>query len=44
VIHLFVATVEALMQPRIASHLAKLDEVIDRLKKHMQAGSWAKST
>jgi hypothetical protein len=26
--HLFVATVEALMQPRIKAHVAKLDELI----------------
>jgi pyruvate-ferredoxin/flavodoxin oxidoreductase len=35
-IHLFVATVEALMQPRIAKHLRHISELIDRLKKHIQ--------
>ncbi len=37
VIHLFVATVEALMQPRIAAHVEKLDGLVDRLKKNVQA-------
>ncbi len=36
VIHLFVATVESLMQPRIKKHVAYLDELIDRLEKHIQ--------
>ncbi len=35
-IHLFVATVEALMQPRIARHVQKLGELIARLEKHIQ--------
>ncbi|MGB8329865.1 MAG: 2-oxoacid:acceptor oxidoreductase family protein [Polyangiales bacterium] len=35
-IHLFVATVEALMQPRIAKHLAHISDLIVRLKKHIQ--------
>jgi len=35
-IHLFVATVEALMKPRVARHLDHITEVIDRLKKHIQ--------
>ena len=30
VMHLFVATVEALMQPRIARHVAHLEELIDK--------------
>ena len=36
VIHLFVATVESLMQPRIEKHVAYLEELIDRLEKHIQ--------
>ena len=36
VIHLFVATVEALMQPRVAKHIAKIDDLVARLKKHVQ--------
>ena len=36
VIHLFTATVEALMQPRIAKHLEHLGELIARLEKHVQ--------
>jgi pyruvate-ferredoxin/flavodoxin oxidoreductase len=35
-VHLFVATVEALMQPRIAKHLAHVSELIARLEKHIQ--------
>ncbi|MGB5367536.1 MAG: 2-oxoacid:acceptor oxidoreductase family protein [Polyangiales bacterium] len=35
-VHLFVATVEALMQPRIAKHLEHVTELIGRLKKHIQ--------
>ncbi|RZV52995.1 MAG: pyruvate ferredoxin oxidoreductase, partial [Deltaproteobacteria bacterium] len=35
-LHLFVATVEALMQPRIAKHLEHVTELIGRLKKHIQ--------
>ncbi len=36
VLHIFIATVEALMQPRIAKHLAHVNELIARLKKHIQ--------
>ncbi len=36
VIHLFVATVEALMRPRVAKHLARIDQLIADLKKHVQ--------
>jgi len=36
VIHLFTATTEALMQPRIAKHLAHIRELIARLEKHIQ--------
>jgi pyruvate-ferredoxin/flavodoxin oxidoreductase len=36
VIHLFTATVEALMQPRVARHVTRLSELIDRLEKHIQ--------
>jgi pyruvate-ferredoxin/flavodoxin oxidoreductase len=35
-LHLFVATIEALMQPRIAKHLDRLGELIARLEKHIQ--------
>ncbi|MEM7433571.1 MAG: 2-oxoacid:acceptor oxidoreductase family protein [Myxococcota bacterium] len=34
--HLFVATVEALIRPRITKHLVHLTEVIARLRKHIQ--------
>ncbi len=36
VVHLFVATVESLMQPRINKHVAHLDDLISRLEKHIQ--------
>ena len=35
-IHLFTATVTALMQPRVKKHVAKLDELIARLEKHIR--------
>jgi pyruvate-ferredoxin/flavodoxin oxidoreductase len=35
-IHLFIATVEALMRPRIARHVQRLGELIARLQKHIQ--------
>jgi len=36
VIHLFIATVESLMQPRVEKHVAKIEDLIARLKKHVQ--------
>lgn len=36
VMHLFVATVESLMQPRIKKHLAYLDELIEKMQAHIQ--------
>jgi pyruvate-ferredoxin/flavodoxin oxidoreductase len=36
VIHLFTATVEALMQPRVEKHVAYLDELIGRLSRYIQ--------
>ncbi|MBX9604278.1 MAG: 2-oxoacid:acceptor oxidoreductase family protein [Bryobacteraceae bacterium] len=36
VVHLFVATVEALMQPRVARQVAKLDDLIARLDQHIR--------
>jgi pyruvate-ferredoxin/flavodoxin oxidoreductase len=36
VIHLFAATVEALMQPRVERHVAYLTELIEKLKRHIQ--------
>jgi pyruvate-ferredoxin/flavodoxin oxidoreductase len=36
VIHLFVATVESLMQPRIREHIARLDALISKLEQHIQ--------
>jgi pyruvate-ferredoxin/flavodoxin oxidoreductase len=36
VVHLFVATVESLMQPRIEKHLIYLDELIGKLEKLVQ--------
>ncbi|MGK7390162.1 MAG: 2-oxoacid:acceptor oxidoreductase family protein [Candidatus Cyclobacteriaceae bacterium M2_1C_046] len=38
VIHLFVATVESLMQPRIKKHVAHLESLITKLEQHIQAG------
>jgi pyruvate-ferredoxin/flavodoxin oxidoreductase len=35
-IHLFIATVEALMQPRVAKHLERLETLIARLERHVQ--------
>lgn len=37
VIHLFVATVESLMQPRIKKHLDRLESLIKRLEQDVQA-------
>jgi pyruvate-ferredoxin/flavodoxin oxidoreductase len=36
VIHLFVATVEALMQPRVAKQVAKIDDLLQRLDQHVR--------
>lgn len=36
VVHLFVGTVEALMQPRIERHVRHLNDLIERLEKHIQ--------
>ncbi len=36
VVHLFVATVESLMQPRIEKHLAHLDSLIQKLESYVQ--------
>ncbi len=36
VIHLFTATIEALMQPRVEKHIAYLDDLIKRIEKHVQ--------
>ena len=36
VVHLFVATVESLMQPRIETHISYLDDLIQKLEKHVQ--------
>jgi pyruvate-ferredoxin/flavodoxin oxidoreductase len=36
VIHLFTATVTALMQPRVKAHLAELDDLIARLETHVR--------
>jgi len=36
VMHLFIATIEALMQPRVKKQLARLDDLIARLEKHIQ--------
>lgn len=37
VIHLFTATVESLMQPRVEKHVAYLTDLVDRLEKHIQS-------
>jgi pyruvate-ferredoxin/flavodoxin oxidoreductase len=36
IVHLFTATVEALMRPRVARHVEKLKGLIARLKEHVQ--------
>ena len=36
VIHLFTATVESLMQPRIKKHVAKLEALIQKLEQHIR--------
>ncbi|MDH3246285.1 MAG: 2-oxoacid:acceptor oxidoreductase family protein, partial [Saprospiraceae bacterium] len=36
VIHLFVATVESLMEPRVRKHIDKLDDLCQKLEKHIQ--------
>ncbi len=36
VVHLFIATVESLMQPRIEKHVAYLEELTGKLEKHIQ--------
>jgi pyruvate-ferredoxin/flavodoxin oxidoreductase len=36
VVHLFTATVEALMQPRVAAQVNKIDGLIERLDKHVR--------
>jgi pyruvate-ferredoxin/flavodoxin oxidoreductase len=36
VVHLFTATLEALMQPRVQRHVAKLTDLINRLEQHIQ--------
>lgn len=36
VVHLFTATVESLMQPRIEKHVEYLDSLIQKLEKHIQ--------
>jgi pyruvate-ferredoxin/flavodoxin oxidoreductase len=36
VVHIFTATVEALMQPRIRQHVTRLTELINRLEQHIQ--------
>jgi len=36
VVHLFVATIESLMQPRVKKQVARIDELIGKLKQHVQ--------
>lgn len=36
VVHLFTATVEALMQPRVAKQVKKIDDLIERLDQHVR--------
>ncbi|MCH6202026.1 2-oxoacid:acceptor oxidoreductase family protein [Aquiflexum sp. LQ15W] len=37
VVHLFMATVESLMLPRVEKHVAYLESLIDKLEKHIQS-------
>ncbi|MFD2200422.1 2-oxoacid:acceptor oxidoreductase family protein [Shivajiella indica] len=36
VVHLFMATVESLMLPRVEKHVAYLEELVEKLEKHIQ--------
>ncbi|NVJ87462.1 MAG: 2-oxoacid:acceptor oxidoreductase family protein [Algoriphagus sp.] len=36
VVHLFIATIESLMQPRIKKHLEQLEDLIQKLEQHIQ--------
>ncbi len=36
VVHLFIATMESLVQPRVAKHVAYLEDLITRLKEHVK--------
>jgi pyruvate-ferredoxin/flavodoxin oxidoreductase len=36
IVHLFTATIEALMQPRVKKHMARLNDLITRLESHIQ--------
>ena len=36
VMHLFIATVDALMQPRVKAHVARLEDLIARLEQHIR--------
>ena len=36
VVHLFTATIEALMQPRVERHMQKLSQLIEQLQRHVQ--------
>ncbi len=36
-VHLFIATVEALMRPRVERHVAHLEDLIKRLEQHIQS-------
>ena len=36
VVHLFIATVESLLQPRVTKHVAHIEDLIASLKKHVQ--------
>ena len=37
ILHLFIATVEALMQPRVEKHVEHLTDLINRLERHIEA-------
>ena len=42
VVHLFTATVESLMQPRIKKHVAHLNDLIENSKTTSSAKLWAR--
>ena len=37
ILHLFIATVDSLMQPRIAKHIAHITDLIEKLERHIES-------
>jgi pyruvate-ferredoxin/flavodoxin oxidoreductase len=36
ILHLFIATVDSLMQPRVAKHVAQISDLIEKLERHIE--------